>query len=69
MKEAAAPSSADHMACCSHALMIGLDACSSPDTTHRAAPDGRLPDPDIGFIDEMGWLMVWGTTLLVIDAI
>ncbi len=30
-------------------------------------PDGRLPD--IGFIDEMGWLMVWGTTLLFVDAI
>ena len=32
-----------------------------------ALPDGRLPD--IGFIDEMGWLMVWGTTLLFVDAI
>ena len=30
-------------------------------------PDGRAPD--IGFIDEMGWLMVWGTTLLFVDAI
>ncbi|MER9710422.1 GGDEF domain-containing protein [Mesorhizobium sp. M0174] len=30
-------------------------------------PDGKLPD--IGFIDEMGWLMVWGTTLLFVDAI
>ncbi|QCK86443.1 GGDEF domain-containing protein [Phreatobacter aquaticus] len=28
---------------------------------------GRVPD--IGFIDEMGWLMVWGTTLLYVDAI
>ena len=24
--------------------------------------------PDIGFIDEMGWLMVWGTALLYLDA-
>lgn len=30
-------------------------------------PDGRVPD--IGFIDEMGWLMVWGTSLLFVDAI
>ena len=30
-------------------------------------PDGKLPD--IGFIDEMGWLMVWGTALLFVDAI
>lgn len=32
-----------------------------------ALPSGAMPD--IGFIDEMGWLMVWGTTLLYIDAI
>jgi len=25
--------------------------------------------PDIGFIDDMGWLMVWGTALLYVDAI
>lgn len=30
-------------------------------------PDGKMPD--IGFIDEMGWLMVWGTSLLFVDAI
>ncbi|MDX8479427.1 GGDEF domain-containing protein [Mesorhizobium sp. VK24D] len=30
-------------------------------------PDGKMPD--IGFIDEMGWLMGWGTTLLFVDAI
>ena len=35
--------------------------------TFRPLPDGKLPD--IGFIDQMGWLMVWGTTLLFIDAI
>jgi diguanylate cyclase (GGDEF)-like protein len=28
---------------------------------------GRLPN--ISFVDEMGWLMVWGTVLLFIDAI
>ena len=25
--------------------------------------------PDLSFLDEMGWLMVWGTTLLLIDGI
>lgn len=30
-------------------------------------PNGKMPD--IGFIDEMGWLMGWGTTLLFVDAI
>ncbi|MDX8467637.1 GGDEF domain-containing protein [Mesorhizobium sp. VK23B] len=30
-------------------------------------PDGKMPD--IGFIDEMGWLMVWGTSLLFVDAV
>lgn len=30
-------------------------------------PDGRLPD--IGFVDQMGWLMVLGTSLLFVDAI
>ncbi|MEJ8473539.1 GGDEF domain-containing protein [Roseibium algae] len=29
--------------------------------------EGRLPD--IAFIDDLGWLMVWGTLLLFIDAI
>ncbi|MBB6412067.1 GGDEF domain-containing protein [Mesorhizobium sangaii] len=49
-----------------NALMIGLVLLLR---LHAIAPlpDGRLPD--IGFIDEMGWLMVWGTTLLFIDAI
>ncbi|TKB34764.1 MAG: GGDEF domain-containing protein, partial [Mesorhizobium sp.] len=47
-------------------LMIGLVLILR---LHDIAPlpDGKLPD--IGFIDEMGWLMVWGTTLLFIDAI
>src|SRR3546814_9311087 len=31
------------------------------------AVPGRLPD--FGFVDEMGWLMVWGTVLLFVDAI
>lgn len=49
-----------------NALMIGLVLLLR---LHAIAPlpDGKLPD--IGFIDEMGWLMVWGTTLLFIDAI
>ncbi|MER8503334.1 GGDEF domain-containing protein [Mesorhizobium sp. M0904] len=47
-------------------LMIGLVLILR---LHDIAPlpDGKLPD--IGFIDEMGWLMVWGTTLLFVDAI
>ena len=32
-----------------------------------ALPGGMAPD--IGFINDMGWLMVWGTTLLYFDAI
>ncbi|MER8964301.1 diguanylate cyclase [Mesorhizobium sp. M0808] len=49
-----------------NALMIGLVLILR---LHDIAPlpDGKLPD--IGFIDEMGWLMVWGTTLLFVDAI
>jgi len=31
------------------------------------AVGGRVPD--IAFVDEMGWLMVWGTSLLFIDSI
>src|SRR4051794_25968909 len=33
----------------------------------EALPSGMAPD--IGFIDDMGWLMVWGTALLYVDAI
>jgi diguanylate cyclase (GGDEF)-like protein len=49
-----------------NALMIGLGLLLR---MHAIAPlpDGKMPD--IGFIDEMGWLMAWGTTLLFIDAI
>mgnify|MGYP005806625149 CR=1 FL=1 len=49
-----------------NALMIGLVLLLRLHAI-AALPDGRLPD--IGFIDEMGWLMVWGTTLLFVDAI
>ncbi|RWJ15514.1 MAG: GGDEF domain-containing protein, partial [Mesorhizobium sp.] len=49
-----------------NALMIGLVLVLR---LHELAalPNGRRPD--IGFIDQMGWLMVWGTTLLFLDAI
>jgi len=30
-------------------------------------PGGRAAD--MAFLDEMGWLMVWGTTILYVDAI
>ncbi len=36
---------------------------------HDIAPLPSGLVPDIAFIDEMGWLMVWGTTLLYIDAL
>jgi diguanylate cyclase (GGDEF)-like protein len=36
---------------------------------HEVAPLPSGMAPDMGFVDEMGWLMVWGTTLLYIDAI
>lgn len=49
-----------------NALMIGLVLLLRLHVI-AALPDGRLPD--IGFIDQMGWLMVWGTTLLFVDAI
>ncbi|MER9319808.1 GGDEF domain-containing protein [Mesorhizobium sp. M0659] len=49
-----------------NALMIGLVLILR--LHHISAfSDGKLPD--IGFIDQLGWLMVWGTTLLFIDAI
>jgi diguanylate cyclase (GGDEF)-like protein len=38
----------------------------------RMHPISPLPNgnvPDIAFIDQIGWLMVWGTTLLFFDAI
>ena len=36
---------------------------------HDLAPIAGGQRPDIAFIDQMGWLMVWGTTLLYLDAI
>lgn len=36
---------------------------------HEVVPAIPERQPDIRFVDEMGWLMVWGTTLLFLDAI
>lgn len=49
-----------------NALIVGLVLMLR---LHDLAPlaDGRRPD--IGFIDQMGWLMVWGTALLFVDAL
>ncbi len=49
-----------------NALMIGLVLVLRQ---HEIAtlPGGQVPD--IAFIDQMGWLMVWGTALLYVDAI
>ncbi|WP_417666671.1 GGDEF domain-containing protein [Roseibium sp.] len=47
-------------------LIVGLVMILRSHDTVSVIP-GRLPD--IGFVDEMGWLMVWGTILLFIDAI
>ncbi len=49
-----------------NALMIGLVLILRQ---HAISPLPNGQTPDIGFIDEMGWLMVWGTTLLFADAI
>ncbi|MBL8581389.1 MAG: GGDEF domain-containing protein, partial [Rhizobiaceae bacterium] len=49
-----------------NALMVGFVLFLRQ---HEVAllPDGRTPD--LAFIDEMGWLMVWGTSLLFVDSI
>ncbi|ADZ71839.1 GGDEF domain-containing protein [Polymorphum gilvum] len=47
-------------------LIVGLVMVLRSHETVSVVP-GRLPD--IGFVDEMGWLMVWGTVLLFLDAI
>ena len=47
-------------------LMVGLVLLLRQ---HIIAPAMPAPSPDLGFIDEMGWLMVWGTLLLFVDAI
>ena len=49
-----------------NALTVGLVPAAAL-SRYRAASGGLAPD--IGFIDEMGWLMVWGTVLLYVDAI
>ncbi|ESR26740.1 GGDEF domain-containing protein [Lutibaculum baratangense] len=47
-------------------LMVGLVLIMRNHIVVSPVP-GRVAD--LGFIDEMGWLMIWGTTLLFIDAI
>ncbi|KQZ81450.1 diguanylate cyclase [Mesorhizobium sp. Root157] len=49
-----------------NALMIGLVLLLRQ---HDIAPLPSGLQPDIAFIDQMGWLMVWGTALLFVDAI
>lgn len=49
-----------------NALMIGLVLLLR---LHEISPLPSGQMPDIGFVDQMGWLMVWGTTLLFVDAI
>lgn len=47
-------------------LTVGLSLLLRHHQTIGAVP-GRIAD--LAFIDEMGWLMLWGTTLLYIDAL
>ena len=47
-------------------LTVGLSFLLRHHQTVGAVP-GRIAD--LAFIDEMGWLMLWGTTLLYIDAL
>lgn len=47
-------------------LTVGLSLFLRHHQTISAVP-GRVAD--LAFIDEMGWLMLWGTTLLYIDAL
>lgn len=47
-------------------LMVALVMVLRNHEVVSAVP-GRLPD--FKFVDEMGWLMVWGTTLLFVDSI
>lgn len=47
-------------------LTVGLSFLLRHHQTIGAVP-GRIAD--LAFIDEMGWLMLWGTTLLYIDSI
>lgn len=47
-------------------LIVGMVVVLRNHEVVTAVP-GR--EPNIAFVDEMGWLMVWGTTLLFLDAI
>ena len=47
-------------------LTVGLSFFLSHHQTIGVVP-GRIAD--LAFIDEMGWLMLWGTTLLYLDAL
>ena len=47
-------------------LMVGLAWLMR---LHVMAPEVAMPAADFRFMDEMGGLMIWGTTLLFIDAI
>lgn len=47
-------------------LMVALVMILRNHQVISAVPDHH---PDFKFVDEMGWLMVWGTTLLFIDSI
>ena len=47
-------------------LMVGLVLLLRHHIVLSAVP---ARTPDFAFMDEMGWLMIWGTTLLFIDAI
>jgi diguanylate cyclase (GGDEF)-like protein len=47
-------------------LMVGLVLLLRH---HVALPGVSERSPDFAFIDEMGWLMVWGTTLLFLDSL
>jgi diguanylate cyclase (GGDEF)-like protein len=47
-------------------LMVGLVLLLRH---HVAIPGVSERSPDFAFIDEMGWLMVWGTTLLFLDSL
>jgi diguanylate cyclase (GGDEF)-like protein len=47
-------------------LMVGLVLLLRH---HIALPTVSARSPDFAFMDEMGWLMVWGTTLLFFDCL
>ena len=47
-------------------LMVGMVLLLRHHIVLPAVPGNT---PDFAFMDEMGWLMVWGTTLLFIDRI